>query len=116
MEHVNRLMRGACVCALAGLALSAAAQTAPRSSQDANVDPVAARQQAREIARGDPVRWYREDPDEQTRRKEIGAALQEARNACRQRPAAERKACTAEAQAIHAREMAQLRPQAQPGR
>lgn len=109
MEHLIRVLRGACACALAAAALGASAQTATPASTDANVDPVAARQQAQEIAKGDPARWYRDDPDQQTRRKEIGAALQEARNACRQQPAAERKACTAEAQAIYTREMAQLR-------
>jgi hypothetical protein len=57
------------------------------------VAPAAASKQAREIARGDPVRWYREDATAQQHahaQKEIGAALDEAKNACRQGPAAER--------------------------
>jgi len=113
MQHLIRVMRGACACTLATAALAASAQTAQPASTDANVEPVAARQQAREIAQGDPARWYRDDPDAQTRRKEIGAALQEARNACRQQPAAERKACSAEAQGTYTREMAALRGPAQ---
>lgn len=102
------LSRILCACTLAGAAASAVAQAPAPASTDANVDPAVARQQAQEIARGDPARWYRDDPARQTLRKELGAALQEAQNACRKAPAAERKSCLAEARATWQRETAQL--------
>jgi len=86
----------------------AAAQDKP-AADDALVNPVAARQQAQEIAKGDPARWYRKDSEQQTLRKELGAALQEAQNACRRQPATERKACLQEARAAWQRDTAQLR-------
>jgi len=76
-------------------------------------------QQAREIAQGDPARWYREDASRQARlrtlHKEIGAALQEAKNACRKLAAAERNACLQEARATYQRDMAQARTQVDGG-
>lgn len=102
------LTRILCACAVAGAAASAFAQEPAPASTDANVNPVAARQQAQEIAKGDPARWYRDDPAHQTLRKELGAALQEAQNACRQAPAAERKSCLDKARATWQRETAQL--------
>jgi len=98
---------GTCLLALTAslTCLSAAAQET-NTSTDANVSPVAARQQAQEIAKGDPARWYRNDSEQQLLRKELGAALQEAQNACRQKPAAERKACVAEARATFQRDSA----------
>jgi hypothetical protein len=66
--------------------------------------------QQQEIAKGDPARWYREDKNaaEQARtlRKEIGAALAEARLACKQAPAPERRACLKEAQDTYQRDLA----------
>jgi hypothetical protein len=49
----------------------------------------AACEQAGARKRGDPVRWYRghHPPALRTLQKEIGAALEEAKNACRQGPA-----------------------------
>ena len=108
MATLNRIVRGACACALAGAAFAASAQEAPQAGTDATVNPTVARQQAQEIARGDPPRWYRDDPAQQTLRKELGAALQEAQNACRKAPAAERKSCMNEARATWQRETAQL--------
>ena len=100
---------------LAGL-LGTAAPPALAQSSDANVAPAAASKQAREMARGDPVRWYREDTTRQerlrTRTKEIGAALDEAKNACKQGPAAERQACLKAAQDTWRQEMAALRSEA----
>ncbi len=100
---------------LAGL-LGAAAPLALAQSSDANVPPAAASKQAREMARGDPVRWYREDTTRQermrTRQKEIGAALDEAKNACKQGPASERASCLKAAQDTWRREMAALRSDA----
>lgn len=112
MPYHRILLRGACGCLL-GAALSAHAQT--QTSSDALVDPVAARQQAKEIAQGDPARWYREDTTRQaqlrTLQKEAGAALQEARNACKKGPGAERKRCEQEARANYQRDMAQAKAQ-----
>ena len=106
---LKRILAG---CVLAGAAACANAQT----GGDATVSPPAASQQAREIARGDPVRWHREDTTEaqrmRTRQKEIGAALSEAKNACRQGAAAERQACLKAAQATWQEEMALLRKEA----
>jgi hypothetical protein len=112
------MLRAACACLL-GSALLAHAQTTPQTNGDAVVDPVAARQQAREIAQGDPARWYREDATRQaqlrTLHKEIGAALQEAKNACKKLAAAERNACLQEARATYQRDMAQARTQVDGG-
>ena len=108
MEGMKRGLRAACVCALTLASWAASAQETPLAGSDAVVDPVAARQQAQEIAKGDPPRWYRNDSEQQTLRKEIGAAFQEAQNACRKQPAAERKSCMQEARATWQREMAQL--------
>lgn len=129
MGHWKRMLRGVCACAL-GLAASAAqgqeAQTAaappaPQSTAtgDAVVDPTVARQQAREVAKGDPSRWYRDDPTRQARmrtlQKEIGAALKEAQNACKQKPAAERSACMRDAKATWQDDMAQAKAQVDAG-
>ena len=108
MTILTRIARGACACALAGVAFAASAQDTLQADTDATVNPTVARQQAREIAQGDPQRWYRNDPQQQTLRKELGAALQEAQNACRKAPAAERKSCMDEARATWQRETAQL--------
>lgn len=108
MTIPTRIARGACACALAGVAFAASAQDTLQAGTDATVNPTVARQQAREIAQGDPQRWYRNDPQQQTLRKELGAALQEAQNACRKAPAAERKSCMDEARATWQRETAQL--------
>lgn len=111
MRHLSSVLRGACACLL-GTTLLAHAQT----STDSNVDPVAARQQAQEIAKGDPARWYHEDATRQaqlrTLHKEIGAALQEAKNACKKVAAAERNACLQEARANYQRDMAQAKTRA----
>ena len=102
-------MLGACLAAAAPLALA-------QASTDANVPPAAASKQAREIAQGDPVRWYKEDTTRQermrTRTKEIGAALDEAKNACKAGPAAERQACLKTAQATWESEMKAVRAEA----
>ena len=97
---------------LAGL-LALSAPLALAQSSDANVAPAAASKQAREIAGGDPARWYREDATRQermrTRRKEIGAALDEAKHACKREAAADRQACLKAAQDTWREEMAALR-------
>jgi hypothetical protein len=80
-----RALLGACALVAAA---GAHAQSAPAPvSSDANVPPASARQQASEIARGDPARWYRPDTTMAARlrtlQKEIGAGLQEAQGNCR---------------------------------
>lgn len=84
-------------------------------SGDANVDPATATKQAREIAKGDPARWYNEDMGMQARlktlQKEIGAAQHEALFACQKGPAAERPACVKEARATYQKDMAGAKEQ-----
>ena len=108
----KRMLAG---CLLAGSAACAAAQTAG----DATVSRAAAEKQASEVARGGPARWHQEDVTAaqrmRTRQKEIGAALNEAKNACRLGPAAERPSCLKEAQANWKTEMEQLRTEAKAG-
>lgn len=105
----GRAVLGAFLAAAAPLALA-------QASTDANVPPAAASKQAREIAQGDPVRWYKEDTTRQermrTRTKEIGAALDEAKNACKAGPAAERADCLKTAQASWESEMKAMRAEA----
>ena len=105
---VKRILAG---CLMAGAAACASAQTGAGTTS-----PPAAARQAHEIARGDPARWHREDTTEaqrmRTRQKEIGAALSEAKNACRQSPAGERQACLKAAQTTWQEEMALLRKEA----
>lgn len=68
--------------------------------------------QRQEIANGDPARWQRADttPAEQARtlRKEIGAALAEAKLACAKGPAAERTTCLQQAQDTYRHDMAKV--------
>lgn len=99
----------AALCCTIAVLGSAQAQTSVPST-DTNVPAATAQKQAREIAQGDPARWFRQDPSAAAslRRlhKEIGAALQEAQGACRKLPAAERKNCLGEARAIYNSDMA----------
>ncbi len=59
---------------------------------------------------GDPQRWYQEDSTPQaqlrTLRKEISAALAEAKKACRSEPSATRATCLKEAQDTYRQDMA----------
>ena len=93
------------------LAVIGAGAAWAQSSTDANVPAGAAQKQARDIAHGEPARWLREDRTAaerlRTLLKEINAALQEAKGACRTLSYAERAACLSEARAIHQREMAE---------
>ncbi|OON63623.1 hypothetical protein B0920_09760 [Massilia sp. KIM] len=120
MGQHSFLRRAALAGCIGMAALAAHAQdteqaTTPTRTTDAVVEPAAASKQAREIAQGDPARWYREDATRQARmrtlQKEIGAAFQEAQNACKKRPAAERSACMKEARATWQQDMAQARAQ-----
>ena len=59
---------------------------------------------------GDPQRWYQEDSTAQaqlrTLRKEIAAALAEAKKACRSEPSATRASCLKDAQETYRQDMA----------
>lgn len=104
----HRLFASRALAALTIVLVSSAhAQTI---STDDNVPAATAQKQAREIAQGDPARWFREDPSAAAslRRlhKEIGAALQEAQGACRKLAAAERPGCLKDARAMYQQDMA----------
>lgn len=112
-SDIQHLLAAGLLAAAGALASTAALA---QKSNDAMVPPAAADKQASEIARGDPARWYREDATSaermRTRQKEIGAALSEAKNACRQGPAGERAACLKAAQETWKQEMAAARAEA----
>ena len=101
------------------LALAAGAAQAQQAGLPLT-DPVAAKQQAREIAHGDPARWYREDKTYQARlataRKEIAAAYREAQNYCKLQAASERSGCLREARTTYQNEMAGARDSAMANR
>lgn len=90
------LSAAALACALCSASLAASGQ-APDRSGDKAVAPAVAHKQAREIAKGDPARWYRADKTDAARmrtlKKEIAAAYTEAKSACYKRPAASRASC-----------------------
>jgi hypothetical protein len=104
------LRAAALACALFCTSVAATAQ-----HSDRNVDPAVVNRQAAEIARGDPARWYRDDATSAARlrtlRKEMGAALQQAQNACRRGPKAERAECLQAARATWQHDMASARDQ-----
>jgi hypothetical protein len=109
-QPVSLTLRSIAALTLAAAVCGASAQTVPTTSTDSNVPPATAQKQAREIAQGDPARWFREDPSAAAAlrrlQKEIGAALQEAQGECRKMAASERGACMSEAQATYKRDMA----------
>jgi hypothetical protein len=72
-----------------------------QAQNDATVDKAVARKQASEVAGGDPARWHNEDMSRQARlrtlQKEIGAAYEEQKKACRAGPAFDRDGCLRQA-------------------
>ncbi len=90
-------------------AASAQAQTQDQPFNDSTVDKSVAVKQASEIRKGDPARWHSEDTSRQARlrilQKEIGAAYEEAKNACRETAASGRSACLKDARASYERDM-----------
>jgi hypothetical protein len=100
-------------------AFSAAAAQAQQAGLPLT-DPVAAQQQAREIAHGDPARWYRDDKTYQARlattRKEIAAAYREAQNYCKLQSRDERPSCLRAARNTFQTEMAGARDTAMANR
>jgi len=81
-------------------------------AQEDTTPPQNVQLQKQEIARGEPARWSQPDRStvEQARtlRKEIGAALAEAKQACKQVTASERAGCLKEAQEIYQTDMARV--------
>ncbi|MGK5064483.1 hypothetical protein [Janthinobacterium sp. LB3P112] len=88
MTLQNTLLATLFACSLAPLALAQTATPQP----------------------GDPQRWYQEDSTAQaqlrTLRKEIAAALAEAKKACRSEPSAARATCMKDAQDTYRLDMA----------
>lgn len=68
--------------------------------------------QHQEIAKGEPMRWKQADTtkaaQEHTLRKEIGAALAEARQACQKGAASERSSCLKDAQQTYKDDLAKV--------
>jgi hypothetical protein len=99
-----------CALALAGLlAATGAVQAQSQAEGDKTVDQAVKTKQAQEIRRGDPARWSQDDPNRQARlrtlQKEIGAAYEEAKKACKTAGTAERSSCLKEARATYEQEM-----------
>jgi hypothetical protein len=114
MENPMRQAQGswraiALAAPLLALLASTGARAQTQTHDDSTVDKAVAVKQAGEIRRGDPARWYRDDATRQARlrtlQKEIGAAYEEAKNACRKDAAAGRGACLKEARANYEQEM-----------
>jgi carboxylesterase type B len=101
MHRLTLLTCGA-MMACTALAVQAQDTTPPQNAQ----------LQQQEIAKGDPLRWQQPDttPAEQARslRKEIGAALAEAKLACAKAPTAERPACLKQAQQTYQQDLARV--------
>jgi hypothetical protein len=101
---MNRISAGAMLAAgLCGIASAGLAQSTP---------PAVAQHQQQEVARGEPARWLKGDATMQaqaaTKRKEIGAALNEALNDCTKAAASERPGCVQQARETYARDMASV--------
>lgn len=107
---MGKYSRSLCVtlaaCALGAGAVPAVAQT---EGSDRAVPAAVASKQKAEIAKGDPQRWYKAPRSDQARlqiqRKEITAAYNEAKNACRKEPAANRSQCLKEARIAYQDDM-----------
>ena len=103
---MNKTVIGALLAGALGLGMSAgaAAQTTPAAT---------AQHQQRELARGEPSRWMKEDRTVQaqlaTKKKEIGAALNEALAECKRAQASERSACVKQARETYRNDMANAR-------
>lgn len=95
-----------------GVMLACAALAVQAQEASETTPPQNAQLQRQEIARGEPARWTQGDVTtaERTRtlRKEIGAALAEAKQGCKQAPASERSTCLKEAQQTYQDDMAKV--------
>jgi len=103
---MNKTLIGALLAGVLGIGMSAgaAAQSTPAAT---------AQHQQRELARGEPARWMKEDNTIQaqlaTKKKEIGAALNEALAECKRAQASERGTCVKEARETYRNDMAHAR-------
>ena len=107
--------------AVLGLGLGAHAQNStPAAEQVDKTPPALARQQAQEIAQGDPARWYKEDVTPQdklrTKHKENEAALRENLETCKTMSAAAKRSCEQDARSVYQQDMAKAREAALAGR
>jgi hypothetical protein len=95
---------------ITGVMMACAALSAAHA-QD-NTPPQNVALQKQEIAKGEPARWSQPDStkaeQERTLRKEIGAALAEAKQACQKGPSTERSTCLKAAQATYQNDLANL--------
>ncbi|MGB9107913.1 MAG: hypothetical protein WCC39_04405 [Telluria sp.] len=109
MRQPQRIWRALALTALLAAGAVARAQAQDQAHDDSTVDKAVAVKQAGEIRQGDPARWHRDDASRQARlrtlQKEIGAAYEEAKNACRSTAAAGRSACLKEARASYEQDM-----------
>ena len=107
--------------AVLGLGLGAHAQNSTPATTEADKTPPAlARQQAQEIAQGDPARWYQEDITPQdklrTKRKENEAALRENLENCKAMAAPAKRSCEQDARSVYQQDMAKAQQAAMAGR
>ena len=100
---MNQTLIGALLAGVLGLGVSAGAMAQATPAETAQ-------HQQRELARGEPARWMKEDRTVQaqlaTKKKEIGAALNEALAECKRAQASERGGCVKEARATYRNDMA----------
>jgi len=97
---------------VSGVMLACAALAVQAQEVTDTTPPQNAQLQRQEIARGEPARWSQGDVTSadraRTLRKEIGAALAEAKQGCQKGPASERSACLKEAQQTYHDDMAKV--------
>ena len=109
MRQLQGIRRALALAGLLAAMGAAQAQSRPQANGDNAVDQAVKVKQAGEIRRGDPARWSQQDSSRQARlrtlQKEIGAAYEEAKNACKTSNAAERNACLKEARTTYEQEM-----------
>lgn len=95
--------------------LAAALVAACCAAQAQVTPPEVAAHQKQELKKGDPARWYKADrgsaAQQQTLKKEIKAALAEARAECRQMQRSEQGGCMQEALATYQSDMNNVRQQ-----
>lgn len=107
MGKYSRTLRVTLVaCALGASAIPALAQT---EGSDRAVPAAVASKQKAEISKGDPKRWYKAPRSDEARlqiqRKEINAAYNEAKNACRKGAAEDRSQCLKDARTAYQQDM-----------
>ena len=109
MRQPQRRLRTRALAGALALCAAAGAAAQAQTHDDSTVDKAVAVKQAGEVREGGPARWDREDMSRQARlrtlQKEIGAAYEEAKNACRKGGAGGRNACLKEARANYEQEM-----------